>query len=102
MSKTLVGFLALIIGLIVGAFGALTVGGGAMMGMGAATGLSTGICSTVKAAQEEGLMTAEQVDQVLNRAARDLSASEQLPEGEEVVGSAAACEEFLARLHSAR
>ena len=69
-----------------------------MAGAGAAAGLSVGICSTVQAAQEEGLMTAEQVDRVLSRAAQDLSGAGEVPPGHEVVGSAAACEKVLARV----
>ncbi len=102
MSKVLIAILFLVIGLIVGGVGAITVGGGAMAGIGVATGLSAGICSTVKAGQEEGLLTAEQVDLVLTRAARDLSGMAELPEGEEVVGSAAACDRVMQRLSEAQ
>jgi hypothetical protein len=102
MTKTLIAVIALVIGLAIGAFGALTFGGGMMAGAGAAAGLSVGICSTVRAAQEEGLMTAEQVDRVLNRAAQDLSGAGELPPGHEVVGSAAACEKVLARVRESQ
>jgi hypothetical protein len=102
MSKALVGVIALLIGLAIGAFGALTFGGGIMAGAGAAAGLSTGICSTIRAAQEEGFMTAEQVDRVLTRAAQDLSGKTELPAGQEIVGSAAACEKLFARLREAK
>lgn len=102
MGKVLIAILFLIIGLIVGGVGAMTVGGGAMAGIGVATGLSAGICSTVKAGQEEGLLTAEQVDQVLTRASRDLAGMADLPEGEEVVGSAAACDNVMQRLREAQ
>ena len=98
MGKFLLAIVFLIIGLVVGGFGAFTLGGGAMAGIGVATGLSAGICSTVKAGQEEGLLTAEQVDQILTRAARDLGATVELPEGQAVVGSAAACEQVLQKL----
>lgn len=102
MSKTLIAIIALLIGLAIGAFAALSLGGGMMAGAGAAAGLSTGICSTVQAAQREGFMTAAQVDQVLNRATQDLSGSAELPPGQQIVGSAVACEKFLARLHEAK
>jgi hypothetical protein len=102
MTKTLIAVIALVIGLAIGAFGALTFGGGMMAGAGAAAGLSVGICSTVQAAQEEGLMTAEQVDRVLSRAAQDLSGAGGVPPGHEVVGSAAACEKVLARVRESQ
>jgi hypothetical protein len=91
-----------VIGLVIGAFGAMTLSGGAMAGLGAGTGLATGICSTVKAAQDEGIMTAEQVDKVLNRAANNLAAMSGKPVEKEIVGSAAACERVLARLREAQ
>ncbi|MFC1680274.1 hypothetical protein ACFL1S_00545 [Pseudomonadota bacterium] len=102
MGKVLIAILFLVIGLIVGGVGAITIGGGAMAGIGVATGLSAGICSTVKAGQEEGLLTAEQVDQLLNRASRDLAGVAELPEGEDMVGSAAACDQVLQRLRDAQ
>ena len=101
MSKFLIGVIGLIAGLVIGGFGALTFGGGAMMGVGVGTGLSAGICSTVQAAREEGLLTEEQVDQVLRRAAGDLSGTAGLPEGEEMVGGAAECEAVMTRLREA-
>ena len=102
MGKLLIAVIGLIIGIAIGALGAMTLGGGAMVGLGAGAGLATGICSTVKAAQAEGVMTAEQIDKVLNRAAKDLAAMSGKPVEKEVVGSAAACEKVLARLREAR
>ncbi len=46
-------------------------------------------------------MTAEQVDQVLKRAAADLGGVTELPEGEAMVGGAADCQAVLARLREA-
>lgn len=98
MGKAVFSIIGLVLGVVLGGFGALTLGGGAMMGMGVATGLSAGICSTVQAAQEEGIMTAEQVDQVLKRAAADLGSSTEVPADEQLVDSAAQCEAVLAKL----
>lgn len=98
MLKLVIG---LVIGLVVGAAGgAMLIGGGAA-GLGIATGLGAGICSTVQAAQEEGIMTAEQVDQVLNRAAADMAAMSSVESSSEIVGSAAECEGVLDRLRAA-
>jgi hypothetical protein len=102
MGKLLIAVIGLVIGIAVGAFGAMTLGGGVMAGLGAGTGLATGICATVKAAQDEGIMTAAQVDQVLNRAAKNLAAMSGTPVEKEVVGSAAACEKVLAQLRQAQ
>ncbi len=102
MGKFIIAILFLALGIIIGGIGGITLGGGAMAGIGVATGLSAGICSTVKAAQEEGLLSAEQVDQMLSRASRDLGAAASLPEGEEMVASAAACEDVLQRLRDAQ
>lgn len=97
MGKILIG---LVIGLLLGGVGAfLTLGVGA--GVGVATGLSAGICSTVKAAEDLGIMTPEQVDEVLTRAAQSISGAVALPEDEPIVGAAADCETFMARLKDA-
>ncbi|WP_135506434.1 hypothetical protein [Roseovarius aestuariivivens] len=90
-----------LIGLIIGAVGGMSLGGGAMMGAGVATGLSAGICATVQAAQEEGLMTAEQVDQVLTRAAQDLGSTAQLDDEAAMVGSADQCQSVMDNLTAA-
>ncbi len=63
--KVFIAILVLAVGAIIGGICALSLGGGAMAGIGVATGLSAGICSTVQAAVAEGLLTPEQVDQVL-------------------------------------
>ena len=102
MSKTVVGIITFILGAIGGAFIIGPVIGGAMAGAGAGVGLSTGICSTAQAAQELGYLTPEQVDEVLNRAAMDVSGKTELPEGEQAVNSAAACEEVMAKIAEAR
>lgn len=84
----------LVIGLLLGAVGGALLTSGAAAGAGAAAGISTGICSTTRAAQELGLLTAEQVDQVLTRAVQDVSSAQA---GSEVVGSAEACADFLSQ-----
>jgi hypothetical protein len=98
MGKFLIGVVGLVVGLVIGAFVGLNFGGGAMMGAGVATGLSAGICSTVQAAQEEGLLTPGQVDQVLDRAARDVAEMASIQPGETIVGGAADCAAVLDQL----
>jgi hypothetical protein len=46
-------------------------------------------------------MTAEQVDEVLNQAARNIAGSVDVEKAPEIVGSAAQCDEVLARLKAA-
>lgn len=101
MGKLLIAVIALVVGAVGGAFLGSSLLGGAMMGAGVGAGLSAGICSTVKAAQEEGLLTAEQVDQVMGRAAKDVAAWSGGAELGSVAGSAAACNAALARLKTA-
>ena len=101
MGKLLIGLVALIVGIVIGAIGAISLGGGAMMGAGVASGLSAGICATVEAAQQAGFLTAEQVDQVLVRAAENAKGGA-LPEGTEMVGSAAQCAKILGKLREGR
>ncbi|MEV8467273.1 hypothetical protein AB0T83_10825 [Fluviibacterium sp. DFM31] len=99
MGKLLIGVIMLVVGLLIGAFVGAPMMIGTAAGVGIATGLSAGICTTVQAAQDEGLLSAEQVDQVLTRAARNIG-SDNSVEGE-IVGSAAQCEEVLAKLKEA-
>lgn len=97
MGKILIG---LVIGLVIGGLGGfMLLGVGA--GVGISTGLSAGICSTVQAAEELGMMTPEQVDEVLNRAAQNVAGEVDLPQGEQMVGGAADCETFMAELKAA-
>ncbi|WP_226700272.1 hypothetical protein [Qipengyuania gaetbuli] len=98
MSKTVVGIIAFIVGILGGVFLAAPLVGGTMAGVGAGVGIATGICSTAQAAQELGYLTPEQLDEVLNKAAMDVSGKTEIPEGEEVANSAAACEKVMAEL----
>jgi hypothetical protein len=101
MGKLLMGLGGLIVGAIGGAlFGGALIDGSAA-GVGIATGLSAGICSTVTAAQEEGLLTAVQVEQVLNRAAADVAAAAGTASSESMVGSAEECATVMSNLKAA-
>lgn len=99
MGKTAIGLIALAIGLIGGTVIGGSLIGGALAGAGAGVGLSAGICSTVSAAEDLGYLTAEQVDEVLSRAATNLSGSSDLAVGDEIVGSSDACAEVMQNLH---
>jgi len=103
MGKALIAILALVVGLVIGGLGGAAIGIGGGAGVGVATGLSAGACGIVQAAQEEGLLTDAQADQVFNRALTDLRALAPQAEAgaEQIVGSAADCEAVLARLRDA-
>lgn len=98
MGKFLIGG---VIGLVLGAVGAFmslgaAVGAGA--GAGIAVGLSAGVCTMARSAQDLGVMTAEQVDEVLANAVRLFDETAEIQDDTEIVGSAAQCDEALARL----
>ena len=95
MGELGIGVALLIIGLLAGAIGGALLGGGAAAGAGAATGITTGICSTMRAAHDLDFLTSQQVDQVLDKAARDMSGQDALGENKQVVGSAEACTKFM-------
>lgn len=69
-------------------------------GVGVATGLQAGACLTVEAAKDQGLITAEQVDEVLIAAGKQIAS-------EEYAGTATApsndldCEKVVAQLKEA-
>lgn len=103
MGRILFAIVFLVIGGVIGLAAGATIGFGGGAGVGVATGLSAGICSVSKASQDEGLLTAEQVDQVFTRAVENLRAlsPEIETESEQIVGGAAECDAVLARISQA-
>jgi hypothetical protein len=97
MGKVAISIISLVVGVVIGGIGAMTIGGG-LIGIGVGTGLSAGICMTIEAAEELGLMNDEQVDQVLTKAAENISGVTELPEDQKIVGSAEQCKEVMAKL----
>ena len=101
MGKVVTGIIGLIIGAVLG----VVIGGPLMMGsaagVGIATGLNAGICTTVTAAENEGLLSPEEVDQVLTRAASDIAAMQGLELENESLGSSENCEQVMADLAEA-
>lgn len=55
--------------------------------------------SSVQAAREEGLLTAEQVEQVLTRAAQDMAGAQGIED--RIAGSPAQCDTVMAELRDA-
>jgi hypothetical protein len=93
-------FIGLIIGLLVGGVGALSLGGGMMAGVGVATGLSSGVCITIDSARKLNLITDAQADDILNHAARALGEPTDAGEQLVIVGSAEQCDDVLKRLRN--
>ena len=101
MGKAVIGIIGLVVGAVLGiVFGAPLMMGTAA-GFGVASGLNAGICATVQAAQDEGLLSAEQVDQVLTRAASNIADMEGVELENESIGSSANCEKIMADLAEA-
>ena len=103
MGKVLLAIVFLVLGGILGFAGGTVTGFGGGAGMGIATGLSAGVCGVARAAQDEGLLTSEQLDQVFNRAVENLRALSPgiETEAERIVGGAGECDAVLARLREA-
>jgi hypothetical protein len=98
MGRVVFGIIGLVLGLVGGALFGGSIIGGTAAGMGVATGLSAGICSTMTAASEEGLLTDEQVDQILAHATTDPGGT---VEDGQIVGTIADCEQVMQTLRDA-
>jgi hypothetical protein len=93
-------FVIFLLGAIAGGIACLVLASGYLTGIGAgvgiATGLQAGVCIAVEAARSEGLITAEQVAQVLNATGRQW-ATEQFT-GQPPPGEKPDCEKVVANL----
>ena len=98
MGKLIIG---LVIGLIIGGVGGGMLGVGSGAGVGIATGASVGICGVIKAAQDENLLTDEQVDQVFTRGLANIVELTGEGEAQQIVGGADGCDEVLQKLRDA-
>jgi hypothetical protein len=97
-------FLIFILGAVIGGIGCIVLASGLFTGIGAgvgiATGLQAGACLTVEAAKEQGLITADQVNDVLVAAGKLIS-SEGYAGTETSAGSDLDCEKVVAQLKEA-
>ena len=91
--------LGFVIGGLAGVMGGGAIGTGVGAGIGIATGVKAGACMAVEAAKEKGFITAEQIDEVF-LATADLLENE-LPEGHEISGSDAECQQVIADMKQA-
>lgn len=94
------GILIFLGGLIFGGVLSFFVGTGVGAGVGIVTGVKAGACFAVESAKDLGFITAEQVDEVLNAAAKQI-ASEDVTEESALTGTDAACEKVVAELKDA-
>lgn len=100
MGKALLAILAFVAGLVVGGIGTVSFGG-AMMGAGAAVGLTAGSCSTLIAAEELGFITPEEADTVLAQAVSNAAAAVgEEPQGD-ISGSFANCQSAMEQIRNA-
>lgn len=98
MGKLAIGLISLVVGLVVGGISASMLVGGAAAGAGAGAGIMTGMCSTIQAAQNAGVMSPEEADQTLAQVVTDLSAKEGT--SVEITGTAQGCADFMANFAS--
>lgn len=94
------GLLIFILGAVIGAAGSFLFGTGIGAGAGVITGLKAGACLTVEAAKDKGLITGDQVDEVLNAAVQSILSQE--ASGEAAITEAdLKCEQVVAEMKAA-
>ncbi|GGD62307.1 hypothetical protein [Croceicoccus mobilis] len=98
MGKFAIGLIALVFGLVIGGVSASMIVGGAAAGAGAGAGIMTGMCSTIQAAQNAGVMSAEDADRTIAQVASDLSDKDGA--SIEITGTAQECADFMAKYAS--
>lgn len=98
-------FLLLIVGVVVGGALSLVFSAALFTGVGAAAGIATGLkagaCLTVEAAKDQGFITAEQVDDVLNAAVIQFKNVTDLEGVEQISGGDAECAKMVDELKRA-
>ena len=104
MKTALIAIVFLLIGGAVGGFLALGFGAGMGAGAGIVVGSQAGACLAVESAKDQGLLSAEQIDQVLAGAIGKIKSKAELPPDAEPewVGTAADCAAMIAELATAQ
>ena len=104
MKTALIAIVFLLIGGAVGGFLALGFGAGMGAGAGIVVGSQAGACLAVESAKDQGLLSAEQIDQVLAGAIGKIKSKSALPADAEPqwVGTAADCAAMIAELATAQ
>jgi hypothetical protein len=97
-------FLVFVAGVAVGIAGSFLFAPalmGAGAGAGIATGLKAGACLTVEAAKERGVMTPQQINEVLATAGKLIASSSGSADGPALSGGEAECAQVVAELRKA-
>ena len=104
MKTALIAIVFLLIGGAGGGFLALGFGAGLGAGAGIVGGSRAGACLAVESAKDQGLLSAEQIDQVLAGAIGKIKSTSELPPDAEPqwVGTAADCAAMIAELATAQ
>jgi hypothetical protein len=104
MKTALIAIVFLLIGGAVGGFLALGFGAGMGAGAGIVVGSQAGACLALESAKDQGLLSAEQIDQVLAGAIDKIKSKSELPPDAEPqwVGTAADCAAMIAELATAQ
>jgi hypothetical protein len=103
MKTAIIAIVFLLIGGAVGGYLALGYGAGMGAGAGIVVGSQAGACLAMESAKDQGLLSAEQIDQALAGAIGKIKGKAQLqPDTEfEWVGTAADCAAMIAKLETA-
>ncbi len=101
MKSFIIAIVFLLIGAALGGVVALSIGTGMGAGAGIVVGSQAGACLAVEAAKDRGLLTAEQIDEVLNGAVAKIAGGVKLPPEAKLVGSEADCAKMIADLQQA-
>ena len=98
-------FLLVVVGAIIGGIATFILASPLLTGVGAgvgvATGLKAGACLTVEAAKDKGLITSEQVAEVLQAAGGQLATTDVSSDGSGFKLDDAACQKVIADLKNA-
>ena len=103
MKTAIIAIVFLLIGGAVGGYLALGYGAGMGAGAGIVVGSQAGACLAMESAKDQGLLSAEQIDQVLAGAIGKIKGKAQVPPDAEFewVGSEADCAAMIAELATA-
>mgnify|MGYP003572963056 FL=1 len=103
MKTAIIAIVFLLIGGAIGGFLAFGYGAGMGAGAGIVVGSQAGACLAVESAKDQGLLSAEQIDQVIGGAIGKIKGKAQLPPDAELrwVGSEADCAAMVAELEKA-
>ena len=103
MKTAIIAIVFLLIGGAVGGYMALGYGAGMGAGAGIVVGSQAGACLAMESAKDQGLLSAEQIDQALAGAIGKIKGKAQVPPDAEFewVGSEADCAAMIAELATA-